>query len=319
MFEAFYNPDRFRYIHEEIISHDMFQHRNIELIPKTACFISDNLDVFIDTSDGVNDDLGIHEYCGRILSVIKHTRGKRFLFFKAAHSTRWSKNIEKIACENNGRVVPFFKWSFNPGFYSYTQKNLASLRNKVSSITPCFDIGLFADFSKKYDYPMASANDPRISWADINKFKLHDLLGHEKSRHQKHYDINSRENILKALQGSTFTIFHGSLPYQEYIQKSLRCRTVLNPPGVGEYTSRVFDQTAIGNLVVMRKNSYDQGHSWKEYLPEIDFTLPKWHEQLQIIIDDRDAWREKGKYYFDKYWSPAAVFNFFIDNIQEEL
>ena len=318
MFKSFYDKTRFNYIDPQIEDSPLFEYSGRELVPKTACFFSDDVDVYVDTSDGVNDDLQIQEYCGRIMSCIRMSKGKRFLFFKAAHSSVWSKNIEKMAAENNGRVVPFFKWSFNTNFYSILKPNLAEIRKKVKSIKPAIDLGLFADFSKKYDYPYASSNDPRISWADIDKFSLHDLLGHERATSRLHFEINSRQDILNKVKESSLTCFHGSLPYAEYIEKSIDCMSVLNPPGVGEYTSRMFDQTAIGNLVILRKNSYDQGLSWKEYIPEIDFTSNNWEQQYAAIVDERSLWQEKSTYYFENCWSPTAVFDFLISEISKE-
>ena len=312
-FRGAYNFNRFRYIHQEIVSSNHFDIENIELIPKTACFFSDDIIAYIDTSDGVNDDLEIQEYCGRILRCVKEARGKRFLFFKAAHSHIRSKNIEEIALENNGKVIPFFKWSFNNNFYSHVLPNLRALREKSSEAEHDYDIGLFADFNKKYTYPRPSHSDKRISWADHKKFGL------EGSSHDTGtYEIASRPFILDRLKKSDYNIYVGSQPYPEYLSTSMSCQAILNPPGVGEYTSRMMDQTAVGNLIILRKNSYDQGHSWKEYIPEIDFNSHDWQEAFHAIIEDRVLWIEKGQYYYENLWSPRAIFNFMMTEINQE-
>ena len=146
MFKAFYDFKRFRYIHSLISNHEMFDATNTTLIRKTACFFSDKLDVYIDTSDGVNDDLGIYEYCARMLRCIQISKGKRFLFFKAAHSNIWSKNLESLAKDNNGEVIPFFKWSFNDSFYSHMLPSIKKLRKMSIESDADYDIGMFADF-----------------------------------------------------------------------------------------------------------------------------------------------------------------------------
>lgn len=317
MFRAIYDFKRFGYIHREFENSGLIDSKPGEIIPKTACFFSSDLDVYIDTSDGVNDDLEINEYCGRILACVNLSAGKKFVFFKSAYSPRWSKNIEKVAADNNGTVVPFFKWSFNPDFYQYTIANLDQLRSRVNNANPTLDLGLFADFNKKYTYPKPSINDPRVSFNDIDKFGLQGALGVERSLLRNYYQIDSREKILNLVADSNYTVYHGSLPYEDYMTKSLFCKAVLNPPGVGEYTSRMFDQTAVGNLVVLRKSSYDNGISWKKYIPEVDFSSDDWQDQLGVILENREEWRAKGVFYFDKIWSPSSIFRYFTDKISE--
>lgn len=312
MFKSFYSQERFRYIDSLIRDDSLFEAPQNELIPKTACFFSKNLDVYIDTSDGVNDDLEIQEYCGRILSCIRMSKGKKFVFFKAAHSTKWTKKIEELAAKNNGKVEPFFKWSFNPNFYKHTLPNLSYLRG--CSRSTVFDIGLFADFSKQYAYPKPSSSDPRISYSDHGKF---DLQG--QSNNTGMYMINSRPDILNKLKSSKLSCSAKSLAYDKYMLASMECASILNPPGIGEYTSRMMDQTAVGNLIVLRKNSYDNGNSWKEYIPEVDFSDSGWAEEYQKVIDDSALWKEKSLYYYEKLWSPEAVFRYFVDRIQEEI
>jgi hypothetical protein len=319
MFVAYYDFVRFRYLHNTIDSDSLFSCNNKTVIPKTACFFSENLDVYIDTSDGVNEDLEMQEYCGRIIACVKQSAGRKFLFFKSAYSSEWSKNIEEIAADNNGVVIPFFKWSFNKDFYDYTHGNLQDLRTKVRSTNKNTDLGLFADFTKTYRYPKPSAVNSKVSWSDIDKFGLQDILGVETSFFKDHYQIKSRERMLETFESSSLSMYHGSLPYEQYIQKSLECNMVINPPGIGEYTSRMFDQTSIGNLVVLRKNSYDNGVSWKDYIPEIDFDADDWQEKLQIVLDSKEEWQQKGIEYFENVWSPRPIVNFLKKKIGEHL
>ena len=107
MYLSYYNPERFKFYHDYLVRDNRIKYSGPELILKTATFISEEKNVYIDTSDGVNDDLGIYEYCGRIRRVIEHASGKPFIYLKSAYSEKWSKNIVKLANENNGVVVPF--------------------------------------------------------------------------------------------------------------------------------------------------------------------------------------------------------------------
>ncbi len=312
MFVAYYDYDRFRYIQDYLDKEAMFDCNNSTVIPKTACFFSDNLDVYIDTSDGVNDDLKMQEYCGRILSCIRMSRGKKFIFFKSAYSHLWTKNISKLAEANNGKVIPFFKWSFNSSFYRYTQPNLKDLRSK--SVEKKYDIGLFADFNKQYLYPKPSSVDPSVSWSDHGKFGVYG-----NSVDTGRFVINSRPIMLSKLQGSSFSVFADSKSYEQYLKTSFECASIINPPGIGEYTSRMMDQTALGNLIILRKNSYDNAKSWKEYIPEVDFESQDWENEYRAILEDAKSWKDKGMYYYENMWSPKSVYDYFIENIKENI
>ena len=316
-----YSFDRIRYIHDKIKDEKLFSSvQDTEIIPKTACFFSDKLDVYIDTSDGVNDDLEIQEYCGRMLACIRMSQGKKFVYFKCASSPKWSRNISELAKNNNGEVIPFFKWSFNKDFFDTKGSERKELTEKVKKSKIKYDAGLFADFSKVYKYPHPSSNSEYVSCEDISKFKLEHILGKETSTKLGFYSIDSRSNILSKLQSDKkLNIFYGSLNYKDYMQTSTECASVVNPPGIGEYTSRMMDQASIGNLIILRKNSYDQGNSWKDYFPEVDFNSAEWRQEYQSVLDDRILWQEKIKYYYDELWSPKAVYDFFFEKIKNNL
>ena len=202
-----------------------------------------------------------------------------------------------MANDNNGIVIPFFKWSFNDSFYSHLMPEVESYRHAVSKTEKEIDLGFFADASKKYLYPTPSSVNPWVSCTDINKFGLAPILGNETGA-ESHFTNNSRPDTLKKLGSSRFTVWSGGLSYSEYLKKSLECKAMFNPPGVGEYTSRMMDQSVIGNTVILRKNSYDQGHSWKNFFPEIDLQSPDWQKDLGIILENSKEWREKSRFYY---------------------
>ena len=312
MFDAFYDSQRFFYIKQFLDADKMFQHRGSCLIRKTASFHSKKMNIYIDTSDGVNEDLGILEYCARIKKIINECRGKPFLFFKAAYSKKYSKAIVELAEKNNGKVIPFFKWSFNQNFYNYLVPNRTTLIEKNNSADKLYDIGFYADL-KPYDYPKPNESDPSVSWRDYRNF------GIGSPKNTGDFWINSREKVLSNLDSGNFKLRHKVMPYDKYIEDFSTCKTVFNPPGIGEYTSRMFDATFLGKTIVLRKNSYDNGISWKNFIPEIDFSSDNWQNDYQKIIDNFTEWEEKSLFYFENYWAPKSVWNYFIENVKAEL
>ena len=98
--------------------------------------------------------------------------------------------------------------------------------------------------------------------------------------------------------------------YFDYIKESFKCKVILNPPGVGEYTSRMFDQSYLGNCIVLRKNSYDNGISWKNHFPEVDFDSESWESEMQKVLDNYEEHGRMCKEYFDSCWTSKAITNY---------
>lgn len=312
MFKAFYDKKRFRFIHQELISSGLIQqYTNQSLIKKTACFYGENFNIYIDTSDGVNEDLKIQEYCGRIKRVIIDSKEKPFLFFKSAYSNKWSKNIEKLAKDNNGKVIPFFKWSFNEEFYKHVLGRKKEILSKFKNQEKIYDIGIF--FSEKiYQYPKPSESDPLISWEDHLKFNLPG-----KSKNTGVYKNNSRKNLIKKIKDSNFKLLHAGMPYLDYVKASFQCKVIINPPGIGEYTSRMVDQTYLGNCIALRKNSYDNGHTWKNHIPEINFQSNDWKNNIKHIVDDYLIYQKKSQEYYENFWTPQTIVKYLKRYISE--
>ena len=311
--KAYYEKDRFQFIHDEMIHQKIFkQHVNTFLIPKTGIFENDKFNVYIDTSDGVNEDLEIYEYCGRIKRIISQLNGKPFIFFKSAYSGKWSKKIEEIAIKNNGKIVPFFKWSFNKDFYNYTYRKKEEILQKYSNLEKEYDVGIFFK-EKPYLYTKPSEFDNSISWSDHEKFKLPG-----RSNNTGHYLIESRKDIIEKFKKSKFKFLNIGLSYKEYIEASFKCKVIINPPGIGEYTSRMVDQTFLGNCIVLRKNTYDNGLSWKKHIPEIDFRKKEWEQDLNEIILNLDYHKKMCKEYYEKFWNPKSIVRYFLENIKNE-
>lgn len=309
---SFYNLERFGYLHDEFLKIKNVNYSGNEIIKKTASFISDKKNIYIDTSDGVNEDLKIQEYTGRIKRAIINSKGKPFVFFKSAYSSKWSKNIIDLANNNNGKVIPFFKWSFNKNFYNQIFNNRSKILSKYTKNNKKYDIGVF--FGKKdYRYPKPSESDVYISHSDHKTFGIPGF-----SRDTGYFINNSRSNLINKLNNSKFKILHTAVPYEEYIKKSFECKIIINPPGIGEYTSRMFDQAYLGNCIVLRKNSYDNGSSWKNYLPEVDFNDSNWENDLELLINNHKSQGDLCKKYFDNFWTPKSILEYFMKSLNRK-
>jgi hypothetical protein len=312
MFEAYYDKNRFRYWHKELLAGGLVKkHHDRTLFRKTGCFYGDKLNLYIDTSDGVNEDLRIPEYTGRIKWVIQDSRRKPFLYFKSAYSPVWSKNIVKLAEEAGGKVLPFFKWSFNDNFYEFTWPRRAELRQQSRNASKNFDLG-FAAKLKPYYYPKFDGNTLAGKMISLRNRLL------KKDQKDFSYELNSRKSLHNLVAGSRFSFyFQESVPYEKFIKESMSWRAALNPPGIGEYTSRMFDHACLGQCVILRETSYDFGNSYKEYLPEVDFEATDWEEQVRKILNNVDEWREKSLDYFEHKWSPQALTKYFKESIEK--
>jgi hypothetical protein len=174
-----------------------------------------------------------------------------------------------------------------------------------------YDIGIFFG-DRKYVYPQPSEFDNTVSWSDHEKFNIEGY-----SKNTGYYDINSRNNLISKLKKSKYKILHESLDYEKYIEASFKCKVIINPPGIGEYTSRMFDQTYLGNCIVLRKNSYDNGLSWKNYLPEIDFKDKCWENKIQEVIDNLESYQEKSYHYYENFWTSGTIINYINTKIGE--
>ena len=312
-FDLYYSKKRFDYIDKSLRSVDGFNYAGGEKIKKTACLYGVNINVYIDTSDGVNDDLEIQEYCGRMHQIIKDSNGKPFLFFKSATSNVWSSNIIDMARKNKGKVHPFFKWSFNNDFYNHVFNNRESFIAQNAKVKKEYDVGIFCGL-KPYQYPKPSSSNSSISWSDHEKFGVPG-----ESENTGFYTNDSRKVLCDQLQSSNLKVLHlEKVSYLDYLKESFKCKTIFNPPGMGEYTSRMVDQTYLGGCVFLRKNSYDNGYSWKDYIPEIDFKSKDWEKTLRHVIDNYKFHGMRCKEYFDNFWTPEAIVSYLIETIKQD-
>tara|TARA_R110000782_G_scaffold267173_1_gene362326 strand:- start:1585 stop:2559 length:975 start_codon:yes stop_codon:yes gene_type:complete len=312
-FQCYYDQNRFLPLHKKITGRTNYKHSGPEIVRKTACFLSEKFNVFVDSSDGVNEDLPVNEYCGRMTKIVK-SFNKPFLYFKCNSSINKSADIKNMAASHGGKLLPFFMWNLhsqNPKFYTEIIPNQKLWIEKNKKTKKQIDI-LYAAVSKLYEYPKPCITDNKIPWSDFKNFGV----GHPQDTGWFH--MNTRDEIYDRLsKANNYTIerFQKKLEYIEYMKSSLRFKLQFCPPGVGEYTCRIFNSAAIGQTVLLRKSTYDFYDSWKNYFPEVDLKNQDFESKIVKIIDNYEDWNEKALEYFETSLSEKRLIEVFEKEI----
>jgi len=307
-FKAFYDSQRFEYISNELQKKFRLKVKNKTLLNKTACFFGEKFNFFIDSTDGVNEDIGIKEYCAKIIRVVQDYGNKPFLYFKSSFSKTFSSNIVKIAELHNGKVRGCFVWTFRPGFYNYILPNIDCLRKEVLRIPKQYDIGYMGNM-EPYKYAKPNAINPLISCVDFEKYGLGSPVN------TGFYEFNPRKYLYEKMKNDfKFFIGNGS-SFVDYINESFKWKLCFNAPGYGEFTARAFIHSSLGQPVFFRKNTFDNPVSWKNYWPEIDFNSKDWIDDLSKIICDYKEWSEKSLFYYSTYLNPQNIVNHLYEEV----
>ena len=308
MFKGHYNAKRFKFLDRKMSewrTSGFIKHRGPERIRKTACFYGVNGNFYVDTSDGVNEDLDIKEYTGRILSIIDECNGSRFLVFKTSYSPDKTSAIKELARKSGGDIVPFFVMCYYQEFYRHELFNRNKLIELREETKKKYDIG-FCSKLRPYKYPKEDSS---------NKW----YFGIGSKENNGHYHLNTRQDLYDKLMNSRFKFYHHhKLNYNDYIKKSFEWKVCLNPPGIGEYTARMLEHSALGQAVILRKNSYDNAVSYKSYFPEVDFNKVGWEDDLQKIVDNYEYWeRRSAEYYELIYDSTTMITSYMMAKLKE--
>lgn len=259
-------------------------------IKKTACFYNGDTVFYIDTSDGINEDLGIDEGVWRINEIINDKRrgGKPFIMFKTSYSEVHSRKLKDFARENSGDVLPFFLWSYY-GEFNYLIKNRKSFLEIKRNTPKEYDIGFIASLNS-YPYPDGCGNLLRI---------------------------DTRQILFDKLKNSGLKFFYKEkMSFDDYIKASFKCKLVLNVPGIGEYSGRMLEAWALGQALVCRKNTYDNAFSYKSRVLDIDFNTDGWEEVLKKGVENYEYWENCSKEYWKEvYENPDVMFDYIKDKI----
>jgi len=315
MFKAYYLKKRFGFLDGKLNAWKatgFIRYLESQCVRKTASFYGERGNFYIDSSDGVNEDLGIKEYCGSIINIVDDSDGKKFLVFKTSYSPSHTSEARKVALESNSDIVPFFVMCHYSDFYSYTLRRRKKLLKLRRATKKKYDIGFCAGL-EPYKFPQPDSDDKRISWMD--KYYYGVGTGGDGG----YYRINTRRDLYDKLENSRFKFFHREkIKYSKYIRKSFEWKICLNPPGLGEYTARMLEHSALGQAIVLRKNSYDNAISYKEHFPEVDFNKEGWEDNLQRIVDNYEYWEERSLEYYDTvYDSETAITDYMLKKLKE--
>lgn len=290
-FDGYYDRNRFGHI-AGLVEKYFVRYKNESKIKKTACFYNEKINFYIDSSDGVNEDLGIDEGTWRVEEIIKECAGKPFVMFKTSYSTVHSLPLKKLAQEHNGDVLPYFIWSYYGEFRKLLRDREELLKEKHNT-RKMFDIGFVAGL-KPYQYPKSGGGV---------------------------HNINTRQNMYDKLKNSRFNFsFAERLPFDEYLKHMFRCKVSINVAGIGEYSGRMLEGLALGSAVVIRKNTYDNCISYRNYFPEIDFDRDDWEDKLQSVVDNYIFWEERASQYWDMvYANPLNKIDYMLAVIRQKI
>jgi len=279
---------------------------------KTACLYGENLNVYIDASDGHAVEWGTIEPCERVLWIVEDTKDKPFLFFKNWYSPSMCIETDKIVSENNGRTIPFMYWGTYPYFPSIWQS-----RNELMEINKStekiIDVGLYAKPRKYYD-PNRSKFDSRMSWMGYEWFGYGPAVDTGMNEH------SARIEIINKVKQSKYTYDHiYDVPMETLISRSMNTKVVYDMPTTSSISHRMFEFGWFGKCVILRTSDVDFPYSWKEYYPELDYNSDTWEDDLGEIIENHEEWGDKIKYYLETYCTPEVITDYFLKEIEKEL
>ena len=310
-FDVCLDPSRFWFILEELSTRGIVNNFYQETMRKTGCFYSEKFNAYIDTSDGINYEFGLQDPCERILAIVKETKGKPFLFFKNYYSPSLCANIEKVASENNGKVVPFFYWDHFDFFKYYEWPIRKELAKKSKLTKKIHDVGICARI-EKYKCPLPSIFDDRVSWKGAEWFNLYPV------KDTGYVETDTRLRLFEKFAKSKFSIEHiVGVPFEKMLAESMRWKAVFDPPGVGNTSLRMLENGWLGQCVILRKSDVDYATSWKPYFPEVDFEDSNWETCVGEILQNHEEWGEKILYYLETYCSPQSIVSYFVEQIQK--
>jgi hypothetical protein len=316
-FDCHTDGDRFWFLLPGLQKYGLLNSLSGQSFRKTLCLYGEKINIFVDGSDGFAEDFdgGPHqEYCERILRCVNESKGKSYLYFKPWYSPTQCKNLEEVAANTGGKIIPFY-WPgwLHPNYREFILHNKEQFYLQNKSTKKKYDVGMCIK-PKLYAVPKPSKEDYRISWLGSNWF------GHGVRDDTGNYTHNVRITVPEKLKNSKFLFEHVyDISITEFIEKSMSWKVHCDLPGIGQLSNRMFEGGWLGQCVVLKKSDVDFPVSWKDYYPEIDYSSDTWEDDLEEIIENYEEWGDKIKYYLETYCTPDAIANYMIEKIQENL
>lgn len=312
-FDAVMSPEKFWYILPKLQEAKIFNSLKHNGAPRsTACFYGEDINVYIDASDGHAAEFGSVDSCDRALWVVEDTKEKPFLYFRCWNSPSMCVEISQIISENGGKIVPFMYWGTYPYFPSILNSR-TELFGQDRNTPNTIDVGV-AGKAKKYSTYKRSKFDKRMSW------KGYEWFGHGPAVDTGMDEHSARIEIIDKIKKSRHTYEHVyDIPIEELISKSMNWKVVYDLPCMGSVSHRMFEFGWFGKCVILRKSDLDFPYSWKEYYPELDYNSDTWEDDLGEIIENHEEWGDKIKYYLETYCTPEVITNYFLEKIQENI
>ena len=311
-FDCFLSPDRMHWILPHMQHSGAIKNFYYENIRKTVSMYGEKFNVYVDASDGIADDFGIKEYCDRILRIVDDAKGKPFLLFKCWYSPTLCEPIVKIAEENGGKVVPFFMWAGpdHDNFTNWEWPNRNLLRFTAAMEPKPLDIGMCVRLEKRM-IPKPSKFDERISW------KGYEWFGFGPAVDTGYYEHDVRPRFHDMFSKSQLKYQHiQDVSFQMNIKTTLSWKAIIDSPGIACVSHRMLEHGWLGQCVILKKNDVDFAYSWKDYYPQVDFSLPGWEEEVGTIIENHKLHGERILYYLETFCTPEVISQYFFQEIQ---
>lgn len=300
---GFYNQEDFFYLHDELKNISNFYGKSP--IPNLACFYGKTFNFYIDICYGISSELNTQESCAKIFSLLKKNKDKKFFYFKCSYSKKLNRNLKSLVEENGGQLIPFFHWIRDSEKF-----NILNSIKEEDSPEKKYDIGIFYP-QKTQKLAKPSQFNSLINHDDHFKYNI---FGQSSNTG---YLLNNRSfNIFDRIKKCNTSILELNIKdYKDYIYKSKLCKLVVLNSSQQDHCHEIWEQTFLGNAVVLNKSCFDYSETYSEHIPSLDFydkTLPQ--KITDILVNHKNI-GISCKSYNKKYLNPNFLFNFIKNKI----
>lgn len=297
---------RFTYLFGELSKLSSLHESPVE---KTCIIVYHTFNIIFDMTDGIHDGNPLGEAIGLHYRYLKEFAGKKYYYVKVNYSKTRSRDHDKLAAENNGRVLTCPGFSLY-GAYDRIRSRRIDLREQrrksgkprgitfAGGITPLRCHSLYA--GPEFKYPLSCRDASLLLKREINpdkEFTLHPTRLEEIQEFERRTDIAVEQHI--------------SIPVDQYIDVSLQSRATLQPNGVSLRHS-IYENMCLGIPMVVFENSFLRDNDRKHIAVFGQQTTKK---DIDVYLDNvsEDAIVE----HWETTMTPQAILKYVFDQVDE--